>query len=291
MIHKQINFTPDERVNMQTYIHEDYPTPSFAPARGVRKRPAVIVMPGGAYYSLAPSEGEPAALTFFQEGFNTFLLNYSVGDDSQFPNPLEDISKAIWEVRKNAGEWGIHPDAVAVMGFSAGAGVANMAATQWNTPGLAERLGIPEGGNKPNAAIIGYGASDMSASTKEVPGKEVPGKTPPPRLAVGKIITDLTPELNAVKYVGPHVPPYFIWHTREDAIVTSDQPLIMAAKLQELGLPYELHVFQFGPHGLSVYNELSAYDSPDRTVRRNRNAGVWAPMCANWLRELWNGVL
>lgn len=277
MTHKQINFTSDGRVNMQAYIHEQYQTPNPGDNFQINKRPAIIIMPGGAYYLLSPNEGEPVALTFLKEGFNTFVLNYSVRDYSEFPNPLEEVSKAIWEVRKNTDEWNVDPDAIAVMGFSAGAGVANMAATQWNTPGLAERLGIPAGGNKPNAAVIGYGASDTRTYMDDT-------NVDKPNL--GKIATDRSPELDVVNYVGEHTPPMFIWHTRNDLFVPADQPLIMATKLQELGLQYELHVFQFGQHGMSVFNNLIHNKNMNYTTARN--VGMWVQMCSNWLDEMFN---
>lgn len=280
MLHEQINFTPDGRVNLKTYIHETFPKPAFLPQSfQLNKRPAIIIMPGGAYSFLSPTEAEPVALTFLKEGFNTFVLNYSVGEYSEFPNPLEEVSKAIWEVRKNADVWGIDPNAIAVMGFSAGANVAGLAATQWNTPGLAEKLGIPFEGNRPNAAIAGYGAADH---TKFLDDPDVPKPN------LGKIVTDRSPEIDIVNYVGVHTPPYFIWHTQTDALVPGDQPLILASKLQKLGLEYELHVFRYGPHGMSVYNNLSSYNSSDRSSGKNKNAGLWVKMCTNWLYELFN---
>jgi len=272
MLHKTINITTDGRVNMQTYIHDTHEGGFQIP-----KRPVIIVLPGGAYYRLSPADGEPVALTFLKEGFNTFVLNYSIKEYSEFPNPLEDVSKAIWEIRKNAEEWGIDPDAITVMGFSAGSGVANMAATQWNTPGLAERLGIPEGGNKPNAAVIGYGASDTRTYMDD-------DDVYKPNL--GKIALDRAPELDVVNYVGAHTPPLFIWHNRNDRLVPADQPLRMAQEMQRQNLQYELHVFQLGRHGMSVFNNLSSYN--DKDINQKMNVDLWVQMCTNWLYNLFN---
>ncbi len=88
MLCQIIHFTSDGRVNMRTYIYAE---------QGEEKRPAIIVLPGGAYGFLSDEEGEPVALTFFEKGFNTFVLSYSVGDDSVYPNPLDDVSRAVWE--------------------------------------------------------------------------------------------------------------------------------------------------------------------------------------------------
>lgn len=271
MLHKTINFTSDGRVNMCTYIH-DLLSEDFQ----ISKRPAIIILPGGAYAFLSDREAEPAALTFLKEGFNTFVLNYSIGDYSEYPNPLEDVSKAIWEVRKNADKWGIDPEKIALMGFSAGAGIAAMSATQWNTSGLAERLGIPEGGNKPAAAVLGYGASDTSTIMDD------PDVYKP---ELGKIAADRTPQLDIVNYVGPHTPPLFIWHNRYDQLVPAVNPLLLAEQMQKENLPYELHLFQGGQHGMSVCNNLSDYKNEEM---RHPSVAMWVQLCTNWLYELFD---
>lgn len=272
MIHETIDLSGDGRVTLVTYLHEDYDEvfSRFQP----KSRPAIIVLPGGAYGFLSEREGEPVALTFLKEGFQTFVLNYSVGDFSVFPNPLDDISKAIWEVRRRAKEWHIDPDAIIPMGFSAGAGVAALAATQWNTPGLAERLGIPEGGNKPNGAVLGYGAARNSTITDD------PEAYQPPFL--GKIAKDRTPQLEFPDYVGPHTPPLFIWCTRYDKYVPLANKLMMAQAMQDFDLPYELHIFQHGQHGMSVSNQLSAYGDPEH---QNPSVAQWVPLCVSWLQQ------
>ena len=260
-----INFTLDGRVNMRTYIHTN----------GDGKRIAIIVLPGGAYGFLSAEESEPVALTFFEKGFSAFVLNYSVGDHSVYPNPLEDISKAIWEVRRNADDWGINPDAIVLMGFSAGSGIAAMSATQWNTPGLSERLGIPEDGIKPNAAVMGYGAASNS-ELLDTPGVYVPD-------ILGKIARDRTPELDVVNYVGAHTPPLFIWHNRYDRLVPAINPIMMAEAMQKNELPYELHIFQEGHHGMSVGN-----NAPGKSLEGSEYPSVdlWVTLCENWLNSL-----
>ncbi|WP_088088400.1 alpha/beta hydrolase [Bacillus sp. OV166] len=141
MIHEKINLSNNGKVKLITYIHDNSVKreKEMGPAP---KRPAIIVLPGGAYYFISERETEPVALTFMKEGFNTFVLHYSFGDDSIFPNPLLDVSLAILTVRKNAEKWGIDPDAICLMGFSAGSGIAALSATQWNNPEIAEKLGV-----------------------------------------------------------------------------------------------------------------------------------------------------
>lgn len=269
MLHKNINITADGRVSLVTYI-----LPAEINGNAVAKRPAIIILPGGAFTWLSETEAEPVALTFLKEGFNTFVLNYSVGDYSEFPNPLDDVSKAIWEVRSNASEWNIDANSIFLMGFSAGAGVAAMSATQWNTSGLAERLGIPEEGIKPNAAVIGYGASLLSTIFDN---QDDDIYVPEP----GKITADRTPEMDVVNYVSPDTAPMFFWHNRYDIYVPVINPLLMAEAMSKHKLPFELHIFQQGEHGMSVDNNLS---HPSET--HNTNVGQWIPLVVNWLRQL-----
>ena len=132
--------------------------------------------------------GEPAALTFLKEGYNTFVLRYSVGDACTYPEILEEVSLAIWQVRSHAEEWHINPDAIILMGFSAGACLAAMSATQWNTPGLAERPGSAPGGYQPNAGVIAYAPWDNSNTIQKDPEFYNP--------EAAKIAKDCTPELD-----------------------------------------------------------------------------------------------
>ena len=275
MLHKTIKLKTDEKVTLTTYIHDHSEQAEFQ----IPKRPAVIILPGGAFSFLADWEAEPAALTFLKEGYNTFILHYSVGDACTYPEILEEVSLAVWEVRKHAEEWGTDPDAIVLMGFSAGACIAAMSATQWNTPGMAERLGVPEKGIRPDAAVICYGAWDNTNTIQKDPKYYNPD--------AAKIAKECTPELDMIHYTGPHMPPLFIWHNRYDKYVPAVNPLMIAAKMLELDLPFELHLFQGGQHGMSVCNTLNSYQGEYKEAREeNPNVAMWVPMCVNWINQL-----
>lgn len=92
-----------------------------------------------------------------------------------------------------------------------------------------------------------------------------PGTTPTPFIQknqefynpdAAKIAKDCTPELDFIHYAGPHMPPLFIWHNRYDKFVPAINPVMIAGKMIEYGLPFELHIFQGGEHGMSVCNNL-----------------------------------
>ena len=186
------------------------------------------------------------------------------------------MSKAIWEVRSHAEEWNINPEGIILMGFSAGACLAGMSATQWNTEGLAERLGLKPEDIRPDAAVIGYGAWDNSNTIQHDPVFYNPD--------AAKIAQDCIPQLDLINYVGRHVPPLFIWHNRYDKYVPASNPLMIAARMYELDLPFEVHVFEGGEHGMSVCNSLSSSDEKKKKLRlENPNVGYWVPMCVNWI--------
>ena len=277
MIHETVSLGKGEKVTLTTYIHDQSEQERFQ----IEKRPAIIIMPGGAYSYLADAEGEPVALTFLKEGYNTFVLRYSVGDDCTYPEILEEVSLAIWKVRSHAEAWHVDPDAVILMGFSAGACLAAMSATQWNTPGLAERLGLSAEDIKPNAAVIAYAPWDNTNTIQKDPEFYNP--------EAAKIAKDCTPELDFIHYAGPHMPPLFLWHNRYDKFVPAINPVMIAAKMLELNLPFELHLFQGGEHGMSVCNRLSSYGEEDRELNnRNPNVAMWVPMCINWMNDLFD---
>ena len=202
-------------------------------------RPAVLVCPGGGYLYCSPREGEPIALSYAAKGFHAFVLRYSVGYDAAGFAPLKEVSWAIGYIRENAKKWHIAADKIAVCGFSAGGHLALSSGL------LAE--------NKPNAMILGYPAT----SAPNMPGMNFMLK-----LLEGK--NDVTDE-DAKKYdlvpqITKDAPPVFLAATAED-LLTTYGALPVAKAYSDLGRQYEQHVFQFGTHGYSLANEVTAAGS------------------------------
>ena len=265
MINKTINYTEDGRVHLQTYI-PDTMTPDDPP------RPALIACPGGAWTWHAPNEGEPVALTFVKEGYAGFVLYYSVGEYSAFPNPLVEIGWAIKTIREHAEEWNIDPHKIAISGFSAGASVCSMSATQWKNPEVAAILGTDPEMLRPDAAVLAYGCNNLS-TIFDAPAED-DLEIPEP----GKITADRTPQIDVVNYADADTSPIFFYHCRFDKLVPVRNTWLLAEKLDQYRIPFEMHIFQTGKHGMSVNNRLTQAVTPiDNSVTQ------WVPLCVTWL--------
>lgn len=225
-----------------------------------KSRPAILVCPGGGYLYCSPREGEPVALSYAARGYHAFILRYSTGRDAAGFAPLEEVSWAIGYIRAHAMEWNIAPDKIAVCGFSAGGHLALAA-------GLLA-------GNKPNAMILGYPAT----CCPNTPGADFMLKLLEGREAVR--------DEDAKKYdlpsqVTKDAPPMFIASTAEDALTRyCTIPLINA--YNELRLPFELHLFQYGPHGYALANEVSADGSAQML---DPAFAQWQELSVQWLRK------
>lgn len=225
------------------------------------ERPAVVVCPGGGYLYLSPREAEPVALAYAARGLHAFVLHYSVGRQAAGFKPLEELSWAIGTIRRHAGEWHVAPDKIAACGFSAGGHLALAAGL------LAE--------NKPNALILGYPAvafargPQMDFLFKLLLGKQA-------------VTDEEAARFDLPAQVGAGAPPLFLFGTAEDKAV-GDGLLRLAGAYAGRGLPFEMHLFQFGPHGLSLATAETADGSAGVLDER---AAAWQPLSVSWLRKI-----
>ena len=234
----------DQNAYLDTYV-------SFDTSRAARD--AILILPGGGYYGCSPREAEPVALAFLGLGVNCFVLNYRTGNENYlYPTQLTDASRAILHIRENAEKYGINPTRVFVMGFSAGGHLAGSLAYMHNDPLVLKALGISEGDNKPNGAILCYPVvSALAKSTHIGSFKNL----------LGKPFEEITDEekyaFSLEEHVDPDSPPTFIWHTAQDKGVPVIGSLLLAAKLCENGVATCLHVYPYGGHGLSLSNRIT----------------------------------
>ncbi len=271
-----------------------------------KKKPAVIICPGGGYLRTAERESEPVAIKFASYGYQVFVLKYNVyfgnkerpdlknlpqpNEKSVYPQPLFDLAMAIRIIRNNAEEWFIDEDKIVLCGFSAGGNlVANMG-VKWHEKFISEKLNVASEHFKPNVLILSYPITDYTLMKKEfeknpkedlkefwdMSNKAIFGKENPNE----KELIDLSPTL----HVSQDTPPTFIWHTANDSLVYSINSIMFGKALYEQDIPFELHIFEDGPHGLSLCDETSA----GKEEHINHRCKKWFEMAIDFLNNQFN---
>lgn len=240
--------------------------------KGEQKRGAVLILPGGGYEFTSEREAEPVALQFNAAGFHAFVLYYSVAP-RKHPQPLMDVSKAVRMIREHAEQWNVNRDAIAVCGFSAGGHLAASLGVHWNKSYLTNDQGFQNGMNQPNALILGYpvitsGEFAHRGSFHHLLG---PGAS-----------EELLHEMSLEHHINKETPPAFLWHTFDDGAVPVENTLLFVSGLRKQGIPFELHIFPEGPHGMSLATELTS----EYEAQTDPHVAVWVPMCIQWLRKL-----
>ena len=223
-----------------------------------KKRPAIVVCPGGGYLYCSPREAEPVALRYAARGFDAFILRYSTRWDAADFSPLQEVSWVIGYIREHAEQWHVDPDKIATCGFSAGGHLALAAGVM--------------GENKPNAMILGYPA----VTTPNHPQSNFMVKL----LSGKKEVTDEDcARFSLERYITKDAPPVFLAATAEDGL-SPYGALLVANTYSKLGMPYELHMFQHGPHGYSLADETTADGS---STVLNPSFAQWHSLSVDWL--------
>ncbi len=237
----------DSDIKMQTFVHDD------ATGACGRKRGAMVVLAGGGYLFLANDrEGEPVALNYFAAGYNCFLVNYSVDQKSAFPRPVQDVSKAIVHIRRNAEQYNIDPERIYVIGFSAGGHLAASIGTFWAEDWARSGEDMEFGENKPAAVLTCYpvitGENNIrhQHSIMRILGYPI-GLEDPDREGLDRYSIE--------KHINENTVPAFIWHTFEDTCVPVENSLLYASALRAAGVHFEMHIYPKGDHGFALANK------------------------------------
>ena len=251
-------------------------------------RPAVIVCPGGGYTGLSDREAEPIALRFLAHGYHAFVLRYSV--QTRLPAPMLDLANAIALIRRNAQEWLVDPNRIAVCGFSAGGHLAASLGVFWDKPFIYDPLGVSPEQIRPNALLLCYAVIELEVISNrpfvlDPAGQPVYdsqdvmvallGDTRPSQALRDQYRLDLQ--------VSPATPPAFIWHTANDQVVPAHNALRFASALARHKVPYELHIFENGVHGLALADEVTAVPGQPQFI--NLDNQIWMDLALKWLKR------
>ena len=232
----------------------------------------MLVLPGGGYENCSDREGEPIALHFTGRGYHSFVLNYSVKPFA-YPMHFNEACLAVHYIRTHAAELGVIPDQIAAVGFSAGGHLLGMISTAYENCELAATLGVSSQTFRPDAAIYSY-----------------PVVTETPTIThEGSVLSwtggkdALRPRFSIENYLSPRSAPAFIWHTVTDGLVPVQNSLILATAYQNAGVPYELHLFDKGSHGLALCTK-ETYVGWDDYV--DPHVEKWLVLAEEWLSRL-----
>jgi len=227
---------------------------------------AMVICPGGGYGGLAQHEGNDYAVWLNQHGVTCFVLKYRLGSNGyRHPAMLNDVSRAVRLVRARAGEWRVDPKRVGLMGSSAGGHLASTLLTHFDAGKPDIDNPIERQSSRPDLGILCYPVITLGEFTHQGSKNNLLGKDPSPEL-----VTLLSSELQVTK----DTPPCFIFHTYEDTAVPVENSLAFASALRKAGVPFDLHIYQKGRHGIGL-NDKPPFEHPH----------PWANDCLFWLKE------
>ena len=245
----------DSDIPMLTY----YPAAHGAPT-------AVIIAPGGGYRGLEMNyEGRQVANWLNAVGISAFILKYRLGPRYHHPIELGDAQRAIRLVRAHAADYGLKPDRIGMLGFSAGGHLTSTAETHFDNGNPNAADPIDRVSSRPDFAVLCYTVVSMTAPySHRGSAQALLGDSPDP-----KLLEDLSNETR----VTPQTPPTFIFSTSEDTTVPSENSVAFYLALHKANVPAELHIFQKGRHGVGL-----ALGDPA--------LGEWPTLLLHWLRGL-----
>jgi len=310
MITEKIYLNEEKNVFFNTYLIEN--SKELKPNS---KRPSIVICPGGGYSFTSDREAEPIALAFASKGYHAFVLRYSVGLDAKMPNPLKELAQTMLYIRQRSEEWFVDENKILVCGFSAGAHLAASLGVFWNNKDLLEEYQQNFDVIKPNGMILGYPVLDLDSSAKRLDigiegypeydtiqfGQLYPGIAYEDifKRKNGKTYVDFAMAMNAYIFGGYYTKeqeefyslqnqvtsdtaPAFIWHAAQDGLILPANSLKFATALNEKQVPYELHIFGTGGHGLGLSNDITS-NNPWESVPQ---CEPWFELANTWIKTL-----
>lgn len=298
MKHKKIELYENRTdVTLTTYVLDDSPE-----MLNGKKRPAILVCPGGAYLGCSDREAEPVALRFAAMGYHAFVLRYSTYSDggefgempdaktmqvkekSVHPAPMRDIGKAFLTIHQYAEEWLVDTDKIVICGFSAGGHNCAMYSVYWDKPIITEFFGESVEKFRPAAAILGYPLCDyriMFGDKLEVYAQELSDAASIAFLGTTTPSRELLEHVSPVLHVSDQTPPMFLWATAADGLVPAEHTTLMATALIRAKIPYEVHIFEQGDHGLSLADQSTS----GSLIQVEKDVAPWIDLVEAWLMK------
>lgn len=264
MLYKKIEIEgPSEKALLTTYILENYDEFSKD-----RKRPMVLICPGGGYAMTSTREAEAVAIRMNSYGYHAAVLEYSVAP-SRYPEALIQVAKSVKLLRETAVDWNIDPQKIVVAGFSAGGHLAANLAVTWHNETFYSQFGLACQLIRPNVLLLSYPVISSKPYGHQDSFINLLGEKYESEHRFHSL-EDLITE---------NVPKTFIWHTNEDGLVVAENSLEFVLNLRKLNIPVEFHLFTQGGHGLSLAN----YETSIGEYGIVEGADIWPELFRTWL--------
>ena len=224
---------------------QDIPTlTAFLPPADQRNGASMVILPGGGYGALAEHEGKGYADWLVAHGVSCYVLQYRLGSHGyRHPAMFNDAARALRTVRAWARREGLDPARIGIMGSSAGGHLASTLLTHFDAGQADAADPIDRESSRPDLGILCYPVITLETYTHQGSKDNLLGKNPP---------AELVKFLSNEQQVTAQTPPCFIWHTAEDPAVPVENALLFATALSRTKVPFDLHIYQNGKHGLGL---------------------------------------
>jgi acetyl esterase/lipase len=245
----------------------DVPKLFFYPAIGTGVKSAVIVLPGGGYtHVMMEKEGAVEARWLAAHGIAAFVLQYRLSPWYKYPVPMLDGARAVRYVRSHAADFAIDPNKVGVWGFSAGGHLAGYLATEPAERDRAAADPVERVTAHPDFAIFSYARLTMDSSIPRPSNMEaLVGESPSP---------ETLDRISYARHVTKDSSPSFLYSTTSDQQVNSLNATAYYEALKRAGVPAELHIFELGPHGTGMGQNLKGLAELE----------VWPLLLEHWMQ-------
>lgn len=253
-----------EYANLSTYILD------VSDEINIKKRPMIVICPGGGYEYTSDREAEIIAMQFLSMGYHAAVLRYSV-KPAVFPVALLEVAKSVALIRENAENWGVKTDQVYVAGFSAGGHLAASYGCFWNKEFVAASLGVEKEMLQPNGMILSYPVISSGEYAHHDSIKNL----------LGEAYEEKKGEMSLENQITDAFPRTFAWHTFEDGCVPCQNSLLLVEALVKQGISAEYHLFAKGGHGLSLANKLTEIGDYGVEV----SCQPWLSMLHTWIEQ------
>ena len=231
----------------------------YLPEKAKATGAAMVICPGGGYGGLAQHEGKDYAEWLTQNGVAGFVLKYRLGSHGyRHPIMLRDAARAMRYVRANAAKWNVDGKKIGIMGSSAGGHLASTLLTHFDSGNSSAEDAVDRQSSRPDLGILCYPVITMGDFTHAGSKRNLLGTDPSP---------DLVKLLSNEQQVTTNTPPTFLWHTWEDTAVVPQNSIAFAHALGAAKVPYELHIYEKGRHGIGL-----------------ANGHQWTKACLEWLK-------